>query len=120
LGANEDRLATDDQIAGKALENFVAMEILRHAEWSKLAPKLFHYRREREEIDVVLEDRAGNIAAVEVKATASLASRDWRALERLRETKGDRFRCGVLLYAGRDTVPLGERIFAVPVSGLWA
>jgi predicted AAA+ superfamily ATPase len=51
--------------------NFVAMETLRHAEWSGKAPKPFHYRQGRDEIDVVLEDRAGNVAAVEVKASAS-------------------------------------------------
>lgn len=120
LGANAERLTTDDQITGKALKNFVAMEILRHAEWSERAPKLFHYRREREEIDVVLEDRAGRIAAIEVKASASIRKRDWRALEGLRNAKGKDFRCGILLYTGERTVPLGKRIFAVPISGLWA
>lgn len=120
LGADEERLASDDQITGKAVENFVAMEILRHAEWSEKAPKVFHYRRGRDEIDVVLEDRAGNIAAVEVKASASINERDWRALQRLRDVKGDDFHCGVLLYTGESTVPLSDRIFAVPISGLWA
>ncbi len=120
LGADEERLATDDQITGKAVENFVAMEILRHAEWSVKTPKLFHYRQGRNEIDVVIEDRGGNIAAVEVKASASITARDWRALQRLRDAKGDDFQCGVLLYTGEATVPLGDRIFAVPLSGLWA
>ena len=120
LGANEERLATDDQVMGKALENFVTMEILRHAEWSEPAPKLFHYRQGREEIDVVLENRAGEIATVEVKASASIQERDWRALARLRDARGKRFRCGVLLYTGEATVPLSDRIFAVPISGLWA
>lgn len=119
VGANEDRLENDDQVTGKALENFVAMEILRHAEWSTRAPKLFHYRREREEIDLVIEDRAGDIACVEVKASASIQSRDWRALGRLRDARGKAFRCGALLYAGENTVPLSDRIFAVPISGLW-
>jgi predicted AAA+ superfamily ATPase len=36
----------------------------------------FHYRQGRDEIDVVLEDRAGNVAAVEVKASASIRARD--------------------------------------------
>jgi hypothetical protein len=120
LGADEKRLASDDQITGKAVENFATMEILRHAEWSESAPKLFHYRQARDEIDVVLEDRAGDIAAVEVKASASINPRDWRALQRLREAKGRAFRCGVLLYTGESTVPLSDRIFAVPISGLWA
>lgn len=120
LGANEERLTNDDQITGKALENFVAMEILRNAEWSEQAPKLFHYRQGGDEIDVVLENRSGEIACIEVKASASVQSRDWRALGRLRDTRGERFRCGVLLYTGENTVPLSDRIFAVPVSGLWA
>jgi uncharacterized protein len=119
LGANEERLANDDQITGKALENFVAMEILRHAEWSEQEPKLFHYRQGRDEIDVVLENRAGDIACVEVKASASIQARDWRALSRLRDARGKSFRCGVLLYAGENTLPLSDRIFAVPISGLW-
>jgi predicted AAA+ superfamily ATPase len=120
LGANEERLASDDQITGKALENFVAMEVLRHAEWSERTPKLFHYRREREEIDLVMEDRSGDIACVEVKASASIQSRDWQALSRLRDARDKSFRCGVLLYAGENTVPLSDRVFAVPISGLWA
>jgi uncharacterized protein len=119
LGADEKRLAKDDQVTGKAVENFVAMEILRHAEWSEKAPKLFHYRKERDEIDLVLEDRAGDIVAVEVKASASVNSREWQALARLRDARGKAFRCGVLLYTGAATVPLGDRIFAVPISGLW-
>ncbi len=119
LGADEQRLIEDGQITGKALENFVTMEILRDAEWSETAPNLFHYRQDRDEIDVVLEDRAGKIAAVEVKASASVQSRDWRALERLRDARGKSFRCGVLLYTGEATVPLSDRIFAVPISGLW-
>lgn len=44
----------------------------------------------------------------------------WRALSHLRDTRGDGLRCGVLLYTGESTVPLGDRIFAVPISGLWS
>jgi hypothetical protein len=120
LGAGEERLGTDARITGKALENFAAMEILRHAEWSARAPRLFHYRQGRDEIDLVLEDRAGKIAAIEVKASASIQSRDWRALARLRDETSDTFMCGVILYSGEATVPLSDRIFAVPISGLWA
>ncbi|MBN9622184.1 MAG: DUF4143 domain-containing protein, partial [Actinobacteria bacterium] len=120
LGADEQRLTEDDQMTGKALENFVAMEILRHAEWSAKTPTPFHYRQGRDEIDLVLEDRAGDVAAVEVKGSATVRARDGRALERLRDAKGEGFRCGVLIYTGAATVPLGDRIFAVPISGLWA
>lgn len=120
LGANEKRLREDDQVTGKALENFVAMEIVRHAESSAENPRAYHYRRDRDEIDLVLENRAGDICAVEVKASATLRDKDWRALARLRDARSRSFRCGVLFYAGEQTVPLGEKLFAVPLSGLWA
>jgi uncharacterized protein len=120
LGADEKRLREDDQVTGKALENFVAMEVLRHAESSADPPRVFHYRRNRDEIDLVLENRAGEIAAIEVKASASLSRGDSKALERLRDARSKDFRCGVVIYAGDQTVPLGDRLFAVPLSGLWA
>jgi predicted AAA+ superfamily ATPase len=120
LGANEERLLTDERITGRALENFVAMEVIRHVGWSEEAPRVHHYRRGRDEIDLVLENRAGDIGAVEVKASASISKSDWRAMAKLRDSRGAGFRCGVLLYAGADTVPLGDRLFAVPLSGLWA
>jgi hypothetical protein len=41
-----------------------------------------------------------------------------RSLTKLRDTAGYRFRSGVVLYTGRQTVPLGDRLWAVPVSGL--
>jgi hypothetical protein len=70
--------------------------------------------------NVILEDRAGAIAAVEVKASASMRPSDWRTLARLRDARDKRFRCGVILHTGESTVPLSDRIFAVPISGLWA
>lgn len=119
LGADEERLLADDQITGKALENFVAMEIIKHAEWSDKGARLHHYRRGRDEVDLILEDRSGMIAAVEVKASAGVSERDWRAMAKLRDARGRDFRCGTVLYAGKETVPLGDRIFAAPLSGLW-
>lgn len=120
LGADEKRLREDDQITGKALENFVAMEIVRHAESSEARPRVFHYRRDRDEIDLVLENRAGEVTAIEVKASASIVEKDWRALARLRDARSEAFKCGVVFYTGEETVPLGDRLFAMPLSGLWA
>lgn len=120
VGADEKRLAEDDQVTGKALENFVAMEVVKHLEWASRRVRLYHYQREREDIDLVIEDADGSLAAVEVKALATVRDRDMRWLARLREQRSDRFRTGVVLYSGEQTVPLGDRLWAVPVSGLWA
>jgi uncharacterized protein len=120
LGADEKRLLEDDQITGKALETFVAMEVVRHAESAEQFPGVYHYRRDRDEVDLILENRAGEICAIEVKAGASIDDRDWRSLARLRDARDRSFRCGVLVYTGAQTIPLGDRLFAVPLSGLWA
>ena len=58
--------------------------------------------------------------AIEVKAGASLDARDWRALAKLRDRAGTRFRVGIVIYTGRQTLRLGDQLWAVPVSGLWA
>jgi predicted AAA+ superfamily ATPase len=77
------------------------------------------YRDGRNEIDSVLESRSGEFVAIEVKASATLHARDWRALEKLRHRIDGRFRAGVLIHAGRQTLPLGDRLWALPISGLW-
>lgn len=119
LGADEERIGNDDQVTGKALENFVAMELLRHAGWAERRARVYHYQREREDIDLVLEWTDGTVAGIEVKASATVGTDDARRLIKLRGQRGDKFRSGVVIYSGAQTVPLGDRLWAVPISGLW-
>lgn len=107
-------------MTGKLCETFVAGELLRHASWSEQQPRLFHYHRDREDVDIVLENNRGEIAAVEVKASATVRSGDWKWLRKLADAREERFRAGIVVYAGERTVPLGRRLWAVPYSGLWA
>jgi predicted AAA+ superfamily ATPase len=120
LGADEDRIATDDQVTGKVIENFVAMEVLKHADWARVDSTAYHYRHREDEVDLVLESRAGEIVAVEVKAAASVTRRDLRPIEKLRKTRGERFKAGVVVCTAAQTTPLGDRLWAVPLSSLWA
>ncbi len=39
--------------------------------------------------------------------------------EPLQLCQGEDFRCGVVLYQGMETVPFGEKLWAVPLAGLW-
>jgi predicted AAA+ superfamily ATPase len=120
LGADETRIGTDDQVKGKACETLALAELLKHASWAETTVRLFHYQRDREDVDFIIENNAGEIAAVEVKAAATIDRRDRRWLERLREARPDRFRAGIILHAGAQTTPPGDRLWAVPFSGLWA
>lgn len=120
LGADEDRITADDRVTGKVLENFVVTEILKHAEWADVATTAYHYRQREEEIDLILENRAGEIAAVEVKAATPIDRRDIRPIERLRDARKERFKAGVVVCTTGQTTPLGDRVWAVPLAGLWA
>ncbi len=120
VGADEARIRSDDQVKGKACETFVVAELLKHASWAEEEVRLFHYQREREDVDLVLENRARYVAGIEVKAAATLSRSDWRWLEKLRDARQVGFRAGIVVYAGAQTVPLGDRLWAVPYSGLWA
>lgn len=121
LGADEGRAGRDDQVTGKLFENFVVMEIARLVEWAETSATQYHYRDRSsgDEIDVVLESRAGEIACVECKAAATVKPADYRAIRKLREARGDQFVAGVVIYTGAEIRPLTEKIWAVPVSALW-
>jgi uncharacterized protein len=121
LGADAARAERDDQVTGKLFENFIAMEITRLLDWSEASATQYHYRDRSsgDEIDLVLESRAGGIACVECKAAATVRLADYRAIARLRDLRPEHFVAGVVIYTGAETQPLTEKIWAVPVSVLW-
>ena len=120
LGLSAARLQSEPNFLGSLLENFVANELLRQLEWSETRAKLFHFRTHSgEEVDLVLERPDGQIVAVEVKASHSLGSSDWKGLRFLRQELGAKFLRGIVLYGGQHTTPLGDRLEAAPVSALW-
>jgi predicted AAA+ superfamily ATPase len=120
-GADEARLADDSILAGRLLESFVAGELLKQSSWTEHPVSLYHYRSQSgEEVDVVLEDRAGRVAAVKVKLAGGVAPHDIKGLASLRDALGDHFVRGVVVYTGREVMPIGDRIFAVPVGMMFA
>ena len=120
IGADQRRLAEDGAVAGPMFETFVATEVARQIAWQDNAPRQYHYRdRDGREVDIVLERRDGTVVGIEVKSAASASPGDFRGLRHLRDRLGDRFKAGVILYTGPSTVPFGDRLAAVPLSGLW-
>jgi uncharacterized protein len=121
LGANKERLAQDSSALGRALENFVVTELRKQSSWGKTKPQLFHFRTQiGQEVDVVMEDAAGRLVGVEVKASATVTAGDFKGLRALREMTGNRFTRGVLLYTGTEAVPFGADLFALPFASLWS
>lgn len=120
-GAEAERFRDNPVLAGQLLESFVAGELQRQSGWSGHHVTLYHYRSHQgDEVDLILEDRAGRVAGVEIKLSESLAARDAKGLVQLREALGEKFVRGVIVHTGTEVVPMGERIFAVPIGLLFA
>lgn len=102
---------------GGLLETWVLGELRREAAALPNPPRIHHYRSAGGvEVDFVLEDAAGRVAGVEVKATRSLGDKHFSGLRDVEAALGERFLCGAVLYAGEDVVRFGERVWAVPMQ----
>jgi predicted AAA+ superfamily ATPase len=120
IGLNEERIKADPNAFGPLLENFVIMELRKQATWSKIQPQLFHFcTRKGQEVDIVLENAVGEVVGIEVKASSTVKSGDFKGLNYLSELLGDRFLRGIVLYTGDQPVPFGSTLYALPVSTLW-
>lgn len=120
LGLNEERLHNDSNRVGGILENFVVIELSKQATWSRTKPQLFHFRTQTgQEVDVVLENAAGDLVGLEIKASATVTSGDFRGLRALAELTKARFRGGIVLYTGGEVVPFGPNLAAVPLTQMW-
>lgn len=120
LGLDLNQIKNDSALMGSLFENFVAMEICKHAGWSRLQPRLYHYRTpSRQEVDLLLEGPNGGLVGVEVKATVRVDAGDFKGLRALAQAVGSRFVRGVVLYGGTSVIPFGENLHALPISVLW-
>jgi predicted AAA+ superfamily ATPase len=120
LDMTADSLSALPGLPGHVVETHVAAELLKHLGFHEQGLSLYHYRTQTDiEVDFVLENRAGHITGIEVKASASIDGSAFKGLRHLQDTEGDRFLRGVVLYAGREVVPFGDKLWAVPL-GVWA
>ena len=105
---------------GSVLESFVYGELLKATTTAEGGYSLMYYRDvDKVEVDVVIENAAGHLVGVEVKASATVKERDLRGLRKLSALAGDQFKMGILLYDGDETLPLGDNIWAAPLATLW-
>lgn len=120
LGLSASRLDEQPNVIGPLLENFVIMELQKQANWSRRQPRLFHFRTQTgQEVDIILEDPAGRLVGVEVKAATTVSGQDFKGLRALASLVGRRFHRGVVLYTGTESIPFGQQLHALPVNSLW-
>jgi uncharacterized protein len=120
LGLDAKALSNDRQLYGQLLESFVFHELRRQASWHDTPINFYHFRdRDQFEVDLVLELSGRKIAAVEIKATATVSEADFRGLRKLKDAMGSQFASGALMYDGESTVRFADNLFAVPIRALW-
>jgi predicted AAA+ superfamily ATPase len=120
LDLTPDEVAKDRTRFGNVLETFVIGELLKQTTTSEADYRLLYYRdADKVEVDVVVENSAGQLVGVEVKASATVKEADLRGLRKLAGLAGESFTMGVVLYDGDETMPMGDGIWAAPISTLW-
>lgn len=113
----DERALAAPEAMDPVLRTFVAGE-LRKALPTGIS--LAHLRSARShEVEFVLDGGAAGVVGIDVSPYRTVAPEDARALRFFAELAGDRFRAGVILHPGDAVVPLGDRLWAVPVDALW-
>ncbi len=108
------------QLYGHVVENFVATELSKLLSFSEVRAQLMHFRTsDGKEIDFILEQADGKLAAIEVKASDRVSGSDFNGLQVLKKAASKDFQCGIVLYNGKEVVPFGDDLFAVPIQALW-
>ncbi len=120
LNLNSSELAKNHVLHGHILETFVFQELKRQAS-GHIRPHTFHHFRDRDgvEVDIVIERGVTALAGVEVKASATVKTSDFKGLRKLQDATGKRFAGGVLLYNGNNTLSFGKNLYALPLRKLW-
>ena len=129
LGVGPEDVRTDSKLVGNLMETFVVSQLRAQRDASGHDYVLYHYRDQaKREVDLLLENRHDrSVIAVEVKASSTVTRRDARHLEWLRDRMDaddrrwfPRFDLGVILYTGSTVVEISDRVWAAPISLLWA
>lgn len=75
---------------------------------------------DQDEVDVFVENEQGAVVRVEVKARKTVHAKDFKGLRKLLDIRDDDVKLGLVMYDGANVVSFGDRLFAAPISCLWA
>ena len=116
----EDIEKNKPDLFGHVLENYVATELTKLLSFSKTKAALHHFRTsDGKEVDFVLEKPDGSVFAIEVKKSESVNLHDFKGIQAFAELTKKDFMGGIVLYSGKEAVPFGKNMWAVPFHILW-
>lgn len=118
LGSPDPAAIRRDPSIGGLLENLVLTQLLAWREVELPQPKVYYWRTAAgAEVDFVVESK-GCLLPIDVKTSRRLRRGDTRSLELFLEEYRKEARVGLLLYGGKEVVPLSARIIAVPIGAV--
>lgn len=104
--------------AGGLLENLVLTQLLAWREVELPRPQVYYWRTAAgAEVDFVIESKS-RLLPVEVKATPRARLEEIRSLESFLDEHPRSARVGLLLYGGKEVIPLSRRVLAAPVGAM--
>lgn len=107
-------LAGRHEPKGAHLENLLVNDLFAWRETRIPRPEVLFWRTSKgAEVDLVIETPDA-LVPVEVKSSRTLRVSDARHLKTFMDDYDDRVRAGVLVYTGRETYWLTDRVLAVP------
>jgi predicted AAA+ superfamily ATPase len=120
LRVGRQLILENGRLFGSILENFVFLELKKLISWSLHPLEMYHYHTQTgTEVDIVLENREGQIVGIEVKGSESISAEDLKGLNALQEDVGDKMIRGIILYPGKEVVAFRKNCIAIPLSTLW-
>ncbi len=120
LGIHQAHLLKNRSLLGHIIENFVVMELKKQQTWSEMPTRMYHYRTHTgEEIDLVIESFNGDIVAIEVKSSQTLASKDFAHIQHLQRNNANKNIRGFVVYMGQEVIPFAKNLTALPIAHLW-
>jgi predicted AAA+ superfamily ATPase len=118
-GLGPTALAGRTDVTGGMVHTFVANELMAQAGWGDLGVRFYHWRNGTNEADLVLRYDDGTTVAIEVKSSKTVNAQAAKGLAAFLKTHDLSRSHGVVFYDGTEIKPLGDRIWAVPISALW-
>lgn len=121
LSWNLEQVRLDPDKLGKLMETFIFNEIASQVDTQKGLYEMYHYRdREQREIDFIIEREDHALLGIEVKASSSIQSKDFKHLSWFQENiaKDTPF-VGIVIYTGEQPLLFGKNLWAIPVGMLW-
>jgi hypothetical protein len=114
IGADSWTALENQGNAGPMAETWVASELTKLLPLIDHRARLYFWRTQTgQEVDFLIE-RGGKLVAIEVKWAHRIENSVIRNLERCAQDLKDRLSFSVILYGGREIVPLSAKMVALP------